>query len=127
MGGLTITNLDERKVEEGVWTSYLGVELLITRAKNKKFVRFIRKAQEEEGKSYVDLDREKRNEILKRAIAETILVGWRWERDGEEIPYTTENAYELLKNDPDCLDFVSDFSQDIQNFRRGRIEKLGES
>lgn len=105
--------------EKGAVAKYRGVDLKIARANNMKFKRIFRELTKPY-KELIDkdrLDEDTSRTIYLECLAEAVLIGWRNFYVGEEeVPYSTENAIELLRNDPDCLEFVTNFSQDIENY-----------
>jgi hypothetical protein len=115
---LRITPIAET-AEQGARTNYRGVDLLIARANNSKFKAAFRRLSKPYKKQIDNetLDEATSEDILAGALAEGILVDWKnFVVNGEQIPYTLDNAKELLKNDPDLVDFVTAFSKDIDNY-----------
>lgn len=108
-----------KTAEDGAYVNYRGVDLLVARAGNTKFKAAFRRTTKpyrneiDNGK----LDEETSERLIAEAMAEGVLVGWKnFIVDGKEIKYSVENAVDLLTSDPDCYDFVSDFSKDIDNY-----------
>lgn len=113
---LKITPTDTTKENEGAWTEYMGVQLKIARAQNPNFVAAIKK-HTGLSKDKKDIDEEKLEEAMYLSMSEAVLMDWdNFVIDGKEVKYSQENAYELLKGDRDCREFVSSFSQEMQNF-----------
>lgn len=105
--------------ETGVEQVYRGVKLKIARANNTRFKKIFRRLTQPYSDQLTKgaIDEQVSEEIYLQCVAETILVGWsNFKVDGEEIPYSTENALELLKNDRDCFDFVMNFANNLDNF-----------
>ena len=124
---LKITPVDDSLQTNGAWAEYHGVELLIARSGNSKYKSAFRhkikpyKKQIDNG----TLPPETSDRILSETIAETVLLGWRGlEADGKDVPYTLDNAIDLLTSDPDCRDFVMSFSEDMENFFKKDDEEL---
>lgn len=119
---LRITPVDDKKVEEGTWTTYRGVRLKIARGNNPKFRALFMKLTKPYQKQLVNqnlaaLDEETMKDIMARVMSETILLDWNnFSIDGKEVPYTKENAYALLYNDSDCRDYVREFADDVDNY-----------
>lgn len=66
-----------------------------------------------------------RREINLRALAQTVLVGWEGvvDEDGNDVKYGEEIGFLALKNDPELLEHVIDFSGDIDNFRTEAVKR----
>ena len=117
---LMITPIDKDAEQNGVWTEYREVKLLIARANNTKFkTAFRRITQQYEDLS--NLPEEKSAELLSEALAEGVLLGWKnfkiYDANIEkEVEYSKINAKNLLVNDVDCREFVTDFANQIDNF-----------
>ncbi len=113
---LMITPIDKNAEENGVWTKYRDVDLLIARGNNTKFKSAFRRVTQ----SYDDLTNlpeEKSAELLADALSEGVLLGWKgFIVNGNEIEYSKINAKNLLVNDVDCREFVTDFANEIDNF-----------
>ncbi len=104
---------------ESVEEDYYGVTLKIARGNNPNFRQKFRaltrpyKRQIEAG----TLPDDKSDAILCEAMAGTVLFGWRGVfPGGEEHPYSDENAKQLLLNDPDCREFVSQTAGNLAVF-----------
>jgi hypothetical protein len=64
-------------------------------------------------------------EATMKAMAKHVLVGWSGiVIDGNEIEYSEENAYNLLKNDKDAREFISAYSQKVSNYFEEKKESL---
>jgi len=119
--GLKIVNADKDEIELGKWVSYRGVELRIARFNNSRYV-----------KDYVDAIRNgnTRDDALLRAMSSAILTGWRdvqGETDAGEIvdvPYSADNSFELLNNDPITLDFVTAYCRSDANYVRAGFDRI---
>jgi hypothetical protein len=118
-----------KSAEEGVTANYMGVDLLIARAGNTKFKAAFRRLTKPY-KHDIDnstLSDEISEKLLAEAMAEGVLVGWSgFKSDGKEVKYSVDNAVDLLMNDPDCMEFVSEFSRDINNYlEKDKAELVG--
>ena len=108
-----------KTAEEGAWANYRGVKLLIARANNPKFKTTFRRLTKPYKKEMENetLDEKTSGDLLAQAFAEAILLDWKdFVINGKEIEYNKENAADLLINDPDCLQFVTDYANDIDNY-----------
>lgn len=63
------------------------------------------------------------NDILIEVFAETVLLGWKGitDAEGNEIPFTVENAVALFKQLPDLFFDVRDHAGKMANFRAQEI------
>ena len=104
---------------ETVEEDYYGITLIIARANNSNFRQKFR-ALIRPHKRQIDagtLPDDKSDSLLCEAMAGTGLIGWRGTfPDGQEHPFSEENAADLLKNDPDCRDFVTSTSGNLAVF-----------
>lgn len=118
MSKLRITPIADT-AETGVEQVYRGVKLKIARANNTRFKKIFRRLTQPYSDQLAKglMDEQVSEEIYLQCVADAILVGWsNFKVDGDDIPYTTENAVELLRNDKDCLDFVMNFANNLDNF-----------
>ena len=116
---LKITPVDSNAEINGVWTNYRGVDLLIARGNNIKFKAIFRRLTKPYQKEMDEnnLGEEKSADLLCEAMADAILLGWKnFVIEDKTIEYSKINAKNLLINDPDCREFVVDFSNEIDNF-----------
>ncbi len=109
---IKITKTDDDKQRDGVWTEYYGVKLLIARFPSDEASKILNRIRKRRRNREIDVTSDEAQAAIRNMIAEKVLLGW----DNFDHEYTVENARQLLKDDPDCLDFVSDFSRDIDNF-----------
>jgi len=110
--GLKITNADKDEIENGKWTTYLGVELKIAMYNNPRYLSCLVEAF----KKKMPFDK-----AVILAMSEGILVDWNGfdiTVDGVKasVPYSNENALELLQEDPMCRDHIMDFCKANSNY-----------
>lgn len=128
---LKLTPTDSTKEIEGQWTSYYNVDLLIARTSKPSYTNELMRVSKSI-KNKLDrnaVNNDEMTEIMCRAISKHLLLGWKNFRIGEDdIEYSRENAYHLLKNDLDLRNFVLEYAEDASNYHREEIdEKVGES
>lgn len=125
---IKITHIDKKAEVDGIWMDYLGVSLCVARQNNPQFLKSLKAHAAKHGKRpFHALPKDKQNAVVKQAIADSILVGWEGLIiGGEEIPYTAENAFELITNDPECLNAITTFSMDLANYVVAAEEETGE-
>ena len=125
---LYATNVN--KETEGAWSQDLGdgMRLKVARLKNPNF----RKLYQRLTKPYErqirnrTLDDATENSILAQCLAKTVLLGWeKLVLDGEELPYSTDAALKILKDDglADFRDLVVDLASDAELFREESLEQ----
>ena len=121
---LKITPTDDSKETEGTWGEYLGVKLKIARSNKPKYTaELARRLKIFSNKRNIDPDQAVTETC--KALAKHILVDWKnLKMDDKDIPYSSDLAYELLKNDPDCRDYVIEFADDSANFYKEVAEEI---
>lgn len=102
----------------GVWVDILGARWKIARAGNPEYDQ----ALEDSGYRRTD-DPAKKQRALYTAIAEGVLLDWEdvVDNDGEPIPYTVENAVEVLIENPDLVSEVLQEANTLSNYKRGDV------
>lgn len=125
MSGLKITPIDETLVLNGTWVTYMGVRLKIARQNNEKFRALFRRLSKPYGREIErgTLDEDTATTLMCESMAEAILVDWDASTFPGNIPYSKENAIDLLRNDEDCRSFVTEFSQRAENFYKAELEE----
>jgi hypothetical protein len=124
---LKITPTNSENEEEGSWGEYRGVKLLVARANNNKFKREFKRLSAPHRRAIQKgkLDEETANSIVVRSAAVGLLRGWKnFIVDGKEVEFSLKNAIDLLKSDPDCLDYIQEFADDVDNYIIDEIEDL---
>jgi hypothetical protein len=119
----------DRKAEtDGTWVDIAdGVSVMVRRANSKKS-REIRKRLEKPYLSMIRRDTLPDNiqeQITARHVAEGILINWKGVTDekNKELPFTTENAYDICMKYPDFRDDVINFSVEAGTFRNRVVEE----
>lgn len=114
------------KEREGVWVQYMEGELQIARMgnpHNRRVFQRVRapfKRQIQRG----TLTDKQQAAIVAETYAESILLDWRGQtdEDGNEFPYSKENAMLVLEVDIDLRDFVEQISQEAALFREEEVQ-----
>lgn len=121
---MRITPIDDSLANDGTWVSYMGVELKIARANNESFRTIFRKLSKPYERDIENerLDSDTAENILCKSMAHAILLDWKASTFPDNIEYSKEAAEDLLRNDPDCRDFVSEFSRERENFYQADYE-----
>ena len=121
---------DRTRETQGVWVDIGdGARLLIARLNNEHYKQvFLHvsrpyKAQVRTGTMQEDLA----EDLLCQCYSKAILLNWEGLQDdgGNEIPYSEEKAYELLKALPDFRALVEDFATTRELYRKEELEQAG--
>lgn len=119
---------DIKKEEEGVWIDFAeGIRLKIARARNIKYMEYLRDLVEPvRGDIRHDkLEAESFAEILLKVRAKTILLDWKnIEEAGKPVLYSVEKAEEYFRN-PELKDFykfVVAVSENADQYKKDLIE-----
>ena len=113
---------DGPKSREGVWVAVPGgAELKIRRMDNPDYKAFVQRVRAERGRRIAS-DEETR-EVLREAVAATILLDWRGvEFDGEPVDYSAEYAIRAFEALPAFLDQVVNLAYTAELFREDEID-----
>lgn len=106
---------DRTKFTEGAWVPMMGAEFKLARAGNPDY----EKALEESGYRKQE-DPQDKMRALHQAVAIGILKDWRdvVDANGDEIPFTVDNAIEVLADNPDLMNKIIAESNDLSHYRR---------
>lgn len=114
--------------EDGEWDEFEGGRFKIARMGNPKYRDAYRRLEKRFRKEYGDeLDAEQQDRLHASALAEGVLRDWS-DIDGEEdgkvvtVPYTVDNATELLIRDPKLVAWVARKATDLERFENREIE-----
>jgi len=118
---------DESLEEQGTWVEvndFYGLEIKIRRLRSDAVLKAFEKIVREtygEGKLRTpnELNDMQSNEILRRQLAEAVLIDWKGLRDaetGEDIPYSKETSYQLM-GIKDFREFVYQASNERATFK----------
>lgn len=117
------------KQTEGVWTSFNGSKFKIASISSTKFQRVLNRLQAPYRKKIEKgtLDPKVSREMLCQAMSEALLLDWDDVVDGSgnKVPFGQDMAYKALMNNDDLRDYLSEFSQDLENFRAEEIHDMG--
>lgn len=122
---------DLSNLDKGIWRVYDDVEFRLTHISNIRFQRSLAKHQQPYRRKLTEgtLDPKISQEILCKAMGEAIIIDWRGkmaDSQGNQIPYTSENASYLLNRDPDFRDWVAAEASNMAAFRIEEVRALGE-
>ena len=111
---------DVSKFTEGTWVSIFGAEFKVARAGNPEY----EKALEASGYRKKEEPDEKLR-ALYTAVATGILKDWKEvvDADGKPIPFSVDNATEVLLENPDLASRVLSEANDLSNFRREDVKR----
>lgn len=82
------------------------------------------KAQAEISLQMADVDESEREEARIRVFAEHLITGWNniTDKDGNELPFSRENAVMLLSDLPDLANDLLNFALDRTNYGLDSVE-----
>jgi len=125
MAKLSQIQTDDELENKGTWFTWeLDVQLRIARAGNRAFDTMMQTLSKPHVKASRDgnLPDDVQEDILKQAIAKTILVGWKNidNDDGTPMKWSAKASLNLLQDEGlrDLYKFVLIKSNDVANFRR---------
>lgn len=106
---------DTAKFTAGAWVGIFGGEFKIARAGNPEYER----ALEESGFRKKE-DPQEKARALYRAVSIGILKDWKdvQDADGNDIPFTVDNAVDVLLDNPDLANRILAEANDLSNYRR---------
>jgi hypothetical protein len=119
---------DLSSLDSGVWHDHRGTKWLIAHISNQKFQRALARLQQPHRKKLQEgtLDPIINRELLCKAMAEGILLGWDGVKQrGVDVPYSVIMAAKLLAKDPDLRDAITEFATDMSHYRDEVVEDLG--
>lgn len=105
---------DADKETEGTWVPVSdGVDFKVKRFGGRNSLNI--KEAYSRGKRKGDKETE---EDTARQFVNSCLSGWRGVKaNGEELPFSEENAVNLLVDLPDLLDYLFDYAKEMDNFK----------
>lgn len=70
------------------------------------------------------LSDEKTDELELEVFCTAVLIHWDGvtDRDGQPLPYSKENAIQLMKELPYLRQLLSEFARNVENYRDGAVE-----
>ena len=113
--GFNAKKHDVSKFTAGTWVEILGGQFKVARAGNPEY----EQALEDSGYRKKEEPQAKQR-ALYEAIATGVLKDWKdvEDNDGNAIPYSVENAIEVLMENPDLVGRLLSEANDLANFRR---------
>ena len=128
---------DESLEEEGAWVTVndlIGLKIKVRRLRSDAVIKvFERVVREHYGEEFLrkpeGLSESESETILKRQLAEGVIVDWKGVRNnktGKEIPYSKEAALQMM-NMKDFREFVYQAANSRDTFREKADKKLRET
>lgn len=113
---------------EGIWVDGPeGLRLKVARMGNPKYQAAVRRIGKPHARQLRQLTADTAivEDVSKRAVAETILLGWEnlQDNDGKDIPYSSQKAYELFNEVPDFYTMVCEYASDVQLYRDDAMQE----
>lgn len=122
---------DNSLLSQGCWVEYEGSRFLVAHMSNAAFQRAVMRGQAPYRKKIEagSLDPVISRDIMSKAMADSLVLSWDKvvDKDGKAVEFTSELCYKALKNNEDLRDFLSEFSMNLDNFRKSEKEELGKS
>ena len=119
------------RIEDGTWAEFNGAEFLIASANSLRFQRYHEQLKKPHRSKFErgTVDPGLMLDIMIKAMASTVLLGWRYVSDdkGAPVEYTVSKAETFLRNDAHLREFVMSYSADLGNFQREEMEEEGNS
>jgi hypothetical protein len=119
---------DPAKEERGVWVGVgKGGELLIARIGNRGYLDALSRLRAEAATRFANdsIPEEEHRRILRRAVAEGVLLGWKGMTDGgQPVEYSVDEAEKRLVY-RDFFDKVWELASDQERYRRDYVEQAG--
>jgi len=131
--GLELSSLftDPEKENTGVWVKYAsGFEVKIARLNSKKYKEFMLRIGKDRARSFENktMDPDEADNIMREAIAETILLDWRNMYDnGKPVPFSKELALEIMKKSYDFYKELFHLCQERELFLKDNEEAAGKN
>lgn len=118
---------DGPKSRLGVWLDQPGGgRLLVARMDNPKYKAYIQQARKKRHRRGNVTD-EQTKEILKEAVAHTILLDWEGVKvNGKEVEYSPQYAIQVFDALPSFLDQVINIAYEEEHFREDEITDVVE-
>lgn len=127
------------ETEEGVWTEFKGTRLLIAHISSMAFQRKLARLQQPYAKKIEKgtLSPDIQKAILCKAMAGTILKDAEFVKRGPEhtkeapqyvpVAFTEALAEQVIANQHDVREFVTAYSDNLDNYRQEEADELGKS
>jgi hypothetical protein len=126
-------NIDEGLplTESGAWGEFEGSQFLIAHLTSIRFQRTLAQLQQPHRRK-IDagtMDPQLSKDIVCKAMAKGLLLDWKdvVDKSGEDVPFSNEAALKALTINPEFREFVSEFAQNLENFRQAELEEVGKS
>lgn len=126
-------NIDEGLplTESGAWGQFSGSKFLIAHLSSIRFQRALAQLQQPYRKKIEagTMDPKVSKELMCQAMAKGLLLDWDnvGDASGNQVTFSVEAATKALMNNAEFREFVSEFSQNLENFREQEMEEVGKS
>lgn len=118
---------DDKKKLEGNWEDFGGAKFRIASQRSDRYIAAINRLMKPYQKQIKNntLTPEQNESLLCKAMAEGLLLDWEGvgyidEATGEvkEMEYSVENAEKVLRQNYELREFVQEYSEQLDNFKR---------
>lgn len=117
---------DRTKETEGVWEDIGGdASLLVARIGNEKYKEGYKRLPKGTRRMIENqtIPDDQADDIICGLFARTILLDWKnLSEGGKDIPYSEENAKQMMLKYPEFRELVSDLANDFQRFHEESVE-----
>jgi hypothetical protein len=122
---------DDNKKVDGVWADFGGARFKIASSRSTKYVKAISRLMRPVKKQIQNstLSPEENESLLCAAMAEGLLLDWEGvgridEASGKAVAmeYSVDNAKQVLQENYELREFVSEFADSLDNFKREYVE-----
>lgn len=112
---------DKEAIETGKWVEYDGGEFKLASISNSEFVKAYGEYSANKDKEEAEVD----NKAFCELVATTLLLDWKGVVDeaGEELPYSVDEAVEILMDDALFLNYIISYTQTLDNYKRELVQK----
>jgi hypothetical protein len=114
--------------EDGVWVDVdgNGTRIKVARINNARYKKYFQKITKPYKRQIRNgtLSEDLAEKLLVDALANTILLDWKgFTKEGQDFPYSVDNARSFLAESADFRDLVSDAATEMETFRTAEIEE----
>lgn len=126
-----VVNAKHDKITQGTWVEFGGSKFLVCHSSNLKFQRTFARLQQPH-RSKIEkgtLDPAISKEIVCKAFAQALILDWSEviDSDGNDVPFSTESAYQALTNNPDLVEYIQEVSNNLAYYKSEELEALGKN
>ena len=118
---------DENKETDGIWQDMGdGIKVKIARIGNPKYQKLFQKISKPHRKAIRrgTLKEDVAEKLMIECMAKTIVLDWKnIEVDGKVLPYSVENAIQILTDFKDLKEYINDFANEMEAYMQEDAEE----